>query len=91
VLGMTWVYLLPPLAVLETPLSGAPALAGLGALACVLMVVAYLPTLRLYRLRLGWAATLPVAVCLYLAMTMDSAIRHRRGQGGLWKGRVSRA
>ena len=91
VIGMAWVYLLPPLAVVELPLAGLPVLAGLGALACILMAVAYAPTLRLYRLPLAWAATLPAAAGLYLAMTVDSAIRHRRGRGGLWKGRVARA
>jgi hypothetical protein len=25
---------------------------------------------------------------LYAAMTLDSARRHRKGQGGAWKGRV---
>jgi hypothetical protein len=45
--------------------------------------------LRLYRL--GWwrAPALPLVALLYLAMTVDSAWRHRRGRGGAWKGRTA--
>jgi hypothetical protein len=31
---------------------------------------------------------LPVAAAFYCAMTADSAVRHWRGRGGAWKGRV---
>jgi hypothetical protein len=31
---------------------------------------------------------LPLAAALYAAMTVDSAIQHRRGVGGRWKGRA---
>jgi hopene-associated glycosyltransferase HpnB len=43
----------------------------------VLLAVAYLPTLRAYRLKPLWALTLPVAIVLYGAMTVDSALRPR--------------
>jgi hypothetical protein len=52
------------------------------------MTLAYLPTAKLYRLSAPWLPTLPLAAALYAAMTMDSAIRYRRGAGGRWKGRV---
>lgn len=50
--------------------------------------VSYLPVLRLYRLRGRRAPLLPGVMAIYAAMTLDSARRHRRGQGGSWKGRV---
>ncbi|MCK9360321.1 MAG: glycosyltransferase [Acidithiobacillus sp.] len=56
-------------------------------LACLLMLTAYLPTLRLYRLDPFWAFSLPVAALLYTLMTLDSARRHYSGRGGAWKGR----
>jgi hypothetical protein len=52
------------------------------------MTLAYLPTLRLYRLAGYRSLTLPLAALLFVAMTVDSAVRYRRGAGGLWKGRV---
>ncbi|MBS2962258.1 glycosyltransferase [Actinocrinis puniceicyclus] len=50
--------------------------------------VSYLPTLRLYGLRSWRAPALPLVMMLYGAMTFDSALRHHRGSGGRWKGRV---
>ena len=51
------------------------------------MVVAYRPTLRLYRMPVWWGLLLPAAAFLYTLMTVDSARRHWQGRGGLWKGR----
>jgi len=56
----------------------------LGALAWAAATLAYLPTLRLYRLGLPWGLTLPLAGLLYGAMTVDSALRHARGRRGAW-------
>jgi hopene-associated glycosyltransferase HpnB len=86
-LGMTLAYLLPPLATLGLPLHGDLAVASVGLLAWVAMSVAYLPTLGLYGVPRIWAASLPAAAALYMAMSVDSAIRHRRGVGSSWKGR----
>jgi len=58
-----------------------------GAIAWMLMAFAFAPTLRLYGLRKRGALMLPFAALLYTAMTVDSARRHARGAGGLWKGR----
>ena len=44
----------------------------------------YLPTVRFYRLFPLWALTLPLAGLLYGAMTVDSAIRHARGERAVW-------
>jgi len=59
-----------------------------GVLAWALMAAAYAPTVRLYRLRPAFAFALPFAAALYAAMTVDSARRHHRREGGAWKGRT---
>jgi hopene-associated glycosyltransferase HpnB len=98
VIGLAWLYLLPPagtvvgLALLAaSPGAQAAALAALGTAAWALMSATYLPMLRLYRLNPARAATLPLIAALYVAMTISSAQRHRSGQGGEWKGRYSNA
>jgi len=60
----------------------------LAKLPTALMAIAYLPTLRLYSCPPLLAFGLPAIASLYTAMTLDSALRHWRGQGGAWKGRV---
>jgi hopene-associated glycosyltransferase HpnB len=96
VVGLAWLYLLPPAA----GLAGLAALAaggGTAAATCAaaglagwaLMAVSFAPVLRLYRLSPLRAPTLPLIAALYAAMTVDSARRHRAGRGGEWKGRVS--
>jgi hopene-associated glycosyltransferase HpnB len=80
-------YLLPPLAILSLPVHRDLTVAALGLLGWIAMSVAFRPTTRLYGLPRIWSATLPAAAALYMAMTVDSAIRHRRGVGGAWKGR----
>ncbi|HET7018956.1 MAG TPA: glycosyltransferase [Streptosporangiaceae bacterium] len=95
VIGLAWLYLLPPaatvagLALLPSP--PAIALAALGTAAWTLMSITYLPMLRLNRLNPLRAPTLPLIAALYVGMTISSAGRHRRGQGGEWKGRYSNA
>ena len=87
-LGMALLYLAPPLLVLTSPLHGDWLAAGLAAAAWSTMAVLYRPTLQLYD-RSAWAGlALPVAGLLYSLMTVSSAIRHWRGHGGRWKGRV---
>jgi hopene-associated glycosyltransferase HpnB len=92
-LGLVITYVVPPLALLaglteRTPWLVELRLAGLGLLGLGGMVVAFSPTLRLYRLGLARSLTLPVAAILFAAMTVTSAVQHRRGAGGRWKGRV---
>ncbi len=60
----------------------------IAALAWVLMMLAFQPTLRRYRLSPFWAATLSLAAVAYLVFTLDSAYQHWQGRGGAWKGRV---
>lgn len=88
--GMALTYLVPPVLVLAWPVhrDGLAALLGLAAWA--MMTVSYLPTLRHQGDRLYVAPLLPIAGLLYSFMTLDSALRHWRGRGGVWKGRVHR-
>ena len=84
VLGLAITYLAAPLiAVLG---SGMGQVAG--AAAWALMGLAYLPTLRFYRLSPLWAPLLPVIAAVYMGFTLDSAYQHMRGRGGMWKGRA---
>ncbi len=84
VMGMALTYLTPPLlAVLGT----GPAEAA-GSLTWELMTAADYPIVRFYRLSPLWAASLPAIGCGYMVFTLDSALQHWRGKGGLWKGRV---
>ena len=53
-----------------------------------LMAFSYVPILRRYRVGFGWALALPGIAATYLAFTIESAVQHWRGRGGLWKGRV---
>lgn len=87
-IGLALAYLAGPLAVLTAPVHGDAVAAALGGAAWTLSALAYVPTLRLYRLPAWQAAGLPLAALLYGAMTFDSAHAHWRGRGGAWKGRV---
>ncbi|HEY1642496.1 MAG TPA: glycosyltransferase [Streptosporangiaceae bacterium] len=95
VIGLLWLYLLPPAAAIAGLITaaggGGPAAAGLAAAGLAgwaLMAVSFVPMLRLYRLSPLRAPALPLIALLYTAMTADSARRHHRGRGGEWKGRI---
>jgi hopene-associated glycosyltransferase HpnB len=77
-------FFAPPLSTLL-----APGLARMfGILAWLLMAISFQPTLRFYRRSPLWGAALPLIAAGYLAFTLNSAYQHRRGRGGLWKGRI---
>lgn len=82
--GMFLTYMLPPLLLC----TGRPLVMALGALAWVLMMAAYLPSLRLYGLSPFWAPALPLVALFYTGATVHSAIRYWTGRGGEWKGRA---
>ncbi|WP_237320904.1 glycosyltransferase [Streptomyces sp. JJ36] len=82
VAGLAVLYLLPPAAALTGSVAGAAAWA--------VMTATYVPMLRYYRQPVWTAVTLPLTAALYLAMTVDSAVRHHRGRGAAWKGRTYR-
>jgi len=54
----------------------------------IIMFSTYTPTLKYYGLSYFWALTLPVIGVLYLLMTWDSARRHWKGTGVIWKNRA---
>ena len=81
--GMAVIYLAPPVALF----AGSGWAMASGGLACVAMVLAYCPTLRLYGLPPVYALSLPIAGLLYTLMTLDSARRHYVGRQDQWKGR----
>jgi len=82
--GMAVVYVVPPvLALFVGGLAGA-----LGWAAWLLMALAFAPMLRFYGRSLLWGAALPLIAALYLLFTLQSAIEHRLGRGGMWKGRA---
>ncbi|WP_458247830.1 glycosyltransferase [Streptomyces sp. MAI_2237] len=88
VAGLLLVYLAPPLALLVGAAAGAWPAAVLGGLAWLVMTGTYVPMLRYYRQPLWLAPLLPFTACLYLLMTVDSAVQHYRGRGAAWKGRT---
>jgi hypothetical protein len=79
-------FLLPPflaaagIALVSTAGAGAATLLALvtSTLAWAAMAAAYLPTVRHFGLPRAWTLSLPLAGCLYGAMTVDSARRRRR-------------
>ena len=89
VIGLMFVYVLPPTLFVAGLATGAGSVAALGAIAWALMTATYMPTQRFYGLAWPRALLLPVTATLYAAMTIDSARRHRRGRGAEWKGRVA--
>lgn len=86
--GMTLIYLVPPVGAILGGLTGNWLLAATGLLAWVLMTLAYLPIIRFYKCSPWLACCLPAIAFLYTLMTLDSALRHWQGRGGAWKGRV---
>jgi len=84
VIGMVLVYAAAPFAAVFA--HGPAQIAGIAAWA--LMALAFAPMLRFYRLWPLWGLALPLIGALYGAFTLDSALQHWRGRGGMWKGRA---
>ena len=87
-IGMTLIYVVSPVGAIFGVVTGNWPMAIAGLSGWLLMAYAYLPTLRLYACSPLLAFCLPAIALLYTLMTLDSALRHWRGQGGAWKGRV---
>ena len=83
--GMAVTYLLPPF-LLFAAHRIVPA--ALGGTAWLLMVLSYLPVMRLYRLNFLWALSLPLVAAFYVGATFHSAWKYWIGRGGEWKGRI---
>jgi hopene-associated glycosyltransferase HpnB len=84
VIAMVLTYLLPPF----FAVFGAGLVQTIGWITWGLMTFAFFPIIRFYRLSPLWAVALPLIASVYLIFTVDSALQHWRGKGGLWKGRV---
>ncbi len=59
-----------------------------GILAWAAMALAFQPILRFYRVSPLWGLALPLIGLVYALFTLDSAVQHWRGRGGMWKGRA---
>ncbi len=82
-LGMALTYWAPPsIAIFGLGTARFLALAAWG-----LMAVSFWPTLRFYGLSPFWSPALPAIATGYMAFTLSSALQHKLGQGGRWKGR----
>ncbi len=88
VLGMIILYLSSPIALFAGIIQQNMAITLFGIIIWLLMVIAYLPTIRLYRLSPWWSLSLPAIAFLYTLMTIDSARKHWLGEGEVWKGRI---
>lgn len=89
VLGMAFLYLVPPVALAWGAVAENASMLAAGGGGFALMLVAYRPTWSIYGRRLGPAFfALPVTALLYTLSTIASALRHWRGRGGAWKGRT---
>ena len=86
-LAMAFTFLTGPLLAIFA--AGLPAWLGAGTWG--LMIVAYQPTLRFYRLSPLWALALPAIALVYTVWTNESALQYARGRGGQWKGRAQAA
>ena len=59
-----------------------------GILAWAAMMLSFQPILKFYRVSPLWGLMLPLIGFVYAMFTLDSAIQHWRGRGGMWKGRA---
>ncbi|MCH8089363.1 MAG: glycosyltransferase [Chloroflexi bacterium] len=96
VVGMLMLYMAPPLAtvagitalVTGQALASSMLLVSAGVGSWAVMSAIYLPMLRWHRVSVMLSPVLPATAMLYTLMTIDSAWRTLRGQGGGWKGRT---
>jgi hypothetical protein len=85
-LGLVMVYLAPVMTALFA--WGISQMAGW--IAWIIMAVMFQPILRFYRLSPLWGVALPVIGAVYASFTLQSALQHWSGKGGMWKGRPRR-
>jgi len=83
-LGLLLVYIAPVAMALFG--HGLPQMAGWAA--WIIMALMFQPILRFYRLSPFWGLLLPLIGAVYAGFTLDSAIQHWQGKGGMWKGRA---
>jgi hopene-associated glycosyltransferase HpnB len=84
VIAMAIIFLAPPI----LALFGTGDIRLAGATGWLAMALALQPMLRFYRLSPLWGLAFPAIAAAYTAFTIDSALQHWRGRGGMWKGRA---
>ena len=57
-------------------------------LSWAIMALMFQPMLRFYQRSPLWGLVLPLIGAFYAAFTLDSALQHWSGKGGMWKGRA---
>lgn len=87
-LGLAFLYLLPVAAVFSGGLFFGGLAAFCGALTWGVMCLIEQPMLHFYRRSPFWGLLLPLVGVVYAAFTLDSAVQHWLGRGGMWKGRA---
>jgi hopene-associated glycosyltransferase HpnB len=83
-LGLCLMFVFPPLAAIF----GTGPIRIAGAATWCLTAISFQPMLRFYGRSPLWGFALPFTGIAYAAFTLDSAIQHWRGKGGMWKGRA---
>ena len=83
-LGLMATYILPALLLF----SGNVESVVLGAVACILMAITFVPMARFYRVAVIAGLALPFVAVFYAYATWLSALRYWLGRGGQWKGRA---
>lgn len=87
IVGLALVYAAPP----ALALFGSGLAQALGLAAWALMALSFQPMLRFYSRSPLWGVALPIIAAFYAGCTLLSAWQHRRGRGGMWKGRAQAA
>ena len=88
IFGMALIYGIPVFATILGLITSAWLIAGLGALAWVLMAVTYWPTLRFYKRHLFESFLMPLTALLFMGMTLQAAWLHLIGSHSGWRDRV---
>lgn len=88
VLGLAVAFLAAPVSTVVGAAAGDVWTLAAGLAGWLLMAALFAPMLHYYRQPWPAALALPFTAALYLAMTVDSALRHYRGRGAAWKGRT---
>ena len=87
IIGMLIIYTIPLISILIGILTEEISLFILAVLGWVMMVYAYIPTLKLYSRPIWEASFLPISALLYSAMMVISAWQYIFGRTPIWKGR----
>lgn len=85
VLALGALYVLPPLLMIYGAVRLDATTATAAGLAWLLSLATYLPVVQYLGVPSGLTLTLPLAACLYAALTVASAWRHMLGRGPRWR------